>query len=263
MMKSISGLKRTVPALLSLLALTTGLAAGLDPEARTVKGVVLDTRGKPIQGAIVRIEPTLSGGMVSARTDAQGRYSASSLIDQPYAATAWILMPYRGQKFCLRIDSANEAGYEPFSGRAGAVRNFKLKLSGPIADPRGDWSFGGEVGLLHPGWDEDGVVNFRTSRVEVTLVPVGPLVDGSPGKTLVRTTQAEESLLYDVPLGHYTATAVEIGEDGTRVPLLMGKERPNPKMDLDFNPSTSYCGTGYSSVSGIGRAFLYVARPAR
>lgn len=256
-------MNRTLPILFSLLALGSGLAATRGSEPRTVKGVVLDTRGKPIKGAIVRIEPALTGGMVNVKTNARGEYTVSSLLDMPYYANAWVQMPYRGQKFCLRADSVNEEGYEPFSGRTGAIRDFKLKLSGPIPDAGEDAYFGGEVRLLHPGWDDEGAVNWDESRVEVTLVPDGPLVDGSPGKTLVRTTRPGDQFLYDIPLGHYRATAIEIRKDGSRVPLLMGEAKPVSTMDLAFESNTTYCGLGYGKVSGIGRAFLYVARPAK
>ncbi|MEF2280401.1 carboxypeptidase-like regulatory domain-containing protein [Deinococcus sp. YIM 134068] len=209
-----------------------------------MKGVVLDALGQPIKGAIVRIEPGLTGGMVGVKTDAQGQYTARSLIDMPYLATAWTLMPYRGQKFCLRVDSVNEEGYEPFSAKGGTIRNFRLKLSGVIPDAGENAFFGGEARLLHPGWDDDGVVNWDESRVEVTLVPDGPLVDGplvdgSVGKPLVRTTQPGESFLYDIPLGQYTATAVELRPDGTRAPLWMGEKQPQDKMTLRFESNTS------------------------
>ncbi|BDP40508.1 hypothetical protein DAETH_04770 [Deinococcus aetherius] len=257
-------MNRRLPALMSLLALTAALAAPPPkPEPGTVKGVVLDALGRPIKGAIVRIEPGVTGGMVTVKTGAQGQYTVPSLIDMPYYASAWVLMPYGGQKFCMRVDSVNEEGYEPFSPRAGVIRNFKFKLSGPIPDGGENAFFGGEVRLLHPGWDDEGVVNWDESRVEVTLVPDGPLVDGSKGKTLVKTTRPGDSFLYDIPLGRYMATAVELRKDGTRVPLLMGADKPSPRMALEFESNTSYCGAGYGRVNGIGRAFLYVARPAK
>ena len=253
---------RTLTPLLALLTLSAALAV-TPPKPGEVRGTVLDSLGHPIKGAIVRIEPALTGGMVTVKTNAQGEYVASSLLNMPYLANAWVQMPYRGQKFCLRVDSVNEAGYEPFDVKTGVVRNFKLRLSGPIPDAGDDAYFGGEVRLLHPGWDDDGAVNWDESRVEVTLIPDGPLVDGSKGKAVVRTTRPGDQFLYDIPLGHYTATAVEIRKDGTRAPLRMGNKAPANSMALDFESNTTYCGLGYGKVSGIGRAFLYVARPTR
>jgi hypothetical protein len=201
--------------------------------------------------------------MVTVKTNAQGQYAVPALIDMPYYASAWVQMPYQGQTFCMRADSVNEEGYEPFSPRAGVIRNFKFKLSGPIADGGENAYFGGEARLMRPSWDNSDVIDWTESRVEVTLVPDGPLVDGSKGKTLVKTTRPGDSFLYDIPLGQYTATAVELRKDGTRVPLLMGEDRPAPRTVLKFESNSSYCGAGYSRVNSIGRAFLYVARPAK
>ncbi|PYE50435.1 carboxypeptidase-like regulatory domain-containing protein [Deinococcus yavapaiensis] len=254
-------MNRRFPALLSLLALTAGLAAPtLKAEPMTVKGTVVDASGNPIKGAIVRIEPGVTGGMVTVKTDAQGQYTTPALIDMPYYASAWVVMPFQGQKFCMRVDSVNQEGYEPFSPRAGVIRNFKFKLSGPIPDGGEYKYFGGEARLMRPGWDESDVIKWTESRVQLTLVPNGPLADGSKGKTLVKTTELGDSFLYDIPLGSYTATAVEIRKDGTRFPLLMGKDKAAPQMNLKFESNSPYCGAGYSRVSSIGRAFLYVAR---
>lgn len=257
-------MNRHLPALCSLLALTASLAApALKAEPRTVKGTVQDALGKPIKGAIVRIEPAVTGGMVTVKTNAQGQYTVPALIDMPYYASAWVQMPYQGQKFCMRVDATNEEGYEPFSPRAGVIRNFKFRLSGPIPDGGQDAYFGGEVRMLYPSWVNGPVIDWTESRVEVTLVPDGPLVDGSKGKTLVKTTRPGDSFLYDIPLGSYTATAVEIRKDGTRTPLLMGYDQPAPRMPLRFESNSPNCGPGYYRVNGIGRAFLYVARPAK
>lgn len=255
-------MSRVHALLLPLLALSAAPAA-TPPRPGEVKGTVRDSQGKPLKGAIVRIQPALTGGMLTVKTNAQGEYTASALLDMPYSANAWVLLPYRGQQFCLRVDSVNEQGYEPFDVKRGAVRNFKFRLSGPIPDAGADAYFGGEVRLLHPGWDDDGVVDWDESRVEVTLVPDGPLVDGSKGKTVVRTTRPGDAFLYDIPLGHYRATAVLLRQDGSRTPLLMGAKQPQASMVLDFQSNTTSCGLGYGKVNGISRAFLYVARPTR
>lgn len=41
----------------------------------------------------------------------------------------------------------------------------------------------------------DEIVPLGESKVEVTFVPNGPLIDGSAGKTMVRTTKPGDNML--------------------------------------------------------------------
>jgi protocatechuate 3,4-dioxygenase beta subunit len=55
----------------------------------TISGQALDARGKPITGALIWVYPAATGGLVTAHTDAQGRYLVKSLSDRPYKVYAW------------------------------------------------------------------------------------------------------------------------------------------------------------------------------
>lgn len=256
---------RRPAALLALLALSAGLAA---PAARPgeVSGTVLDTRRRPMPGALIWVLPSVTTGLVKATTDAGGRYRVTALPNVPYATTAWAKVPYRGETFCVRLAAESPAQYAPFAGRDGAVRNFRWTLSGPVPDSDSSTTFfGAEVRVMTAAVDDgEQLVPLAESRVEFTLTPTGPLIDGSAGKTITRTTRAGENMLYDIPLGHYAVTAVEIGAGGARRPLLVGREYFGGQArtgQLAFKPWSDLCGGRPGSGSFIDRAFLYVSRP--
>lgn len=250
-------------ALALLGAAAQAAPAAPKPEPRKVKGVVLDSRGRPVEGAIVWVLPSLTTGVVILKTDAQGRYATGPLPTVPFRTYARLKVAYRGQTYCLRAAAENDAQYDDFTPEKGVVRNFRLKLTGPVPDAGYENAFfGGEVRIIHHDWEGTRIVDLD-STVEVTLVPNGPLVDGSAGKTLVKRAKVGENFLYDIPIGHYDVTAVEIRKDGTRTPLVMGEYLgpPRAKVTLDFKPmSSSTCG-GSGGGHDVERAFLYVARP--
>lgn len=120
-------------SVLALLTLSTALAA-TPPQSGEVKGTVLDTRGRLISNAIIWIKPGVTTGLMKVRMDARGQYSVTALPNVPYNTAAWTQIKYRGDTFCLSVAAENEAQYAVFAGREGAVRNSRLKLSGPVPD---------------------------------------------------------------------------------------------------------------------------------
>jgi len=242
-----------------------GGSGGAQAEPWKVKGVVVDTRGRPLRDAVVWVKPALTTGVVITRTDAQGQYTASLLpnLDMPYRAFAWHQVVYRGQTFCLRLAATSYAQYETFTPSAGVIRNFKWQLSGAMPDAAGGNNyFGAEVRLMHTTWRSDQEIAALDSTVEVTLVPDGPLIDGSAGETLVKSAKVGENFLYDIPVGHYTVTAVEVRKDGSRTPLVVADDLGTPAAQgtLNFKGQAGTCG-GAGTYNGVERAFLYVGRP--
>ncbi len=267
---------RRITSVLALLTLSTSLAAPARPGE--VRGTVLDAQGRPIKGAIIWLLPSISGSfgygytsssnLVKVNTDARGQYSVKPLPDMLFGATAWTKVAYRGESFCLRLAAENDAQYEPFTPKGGVVRNFRLKLSGPIPDTDiANTYFGGEVRLMTSTWEgASDTVPLGTSKVEVTLKPDGPLIDGSAGKTLVKVTKPGENFLYDIPVGQYTVTAVEIQPDGTRKPVSISRDyyvERGLKTTLSFKPNSELCGGAPGTRSFVDRGILYVARPDR
>ncbi|MBA2668527.1 MAG: carboxypeptidase regulatory-like domain-containing protein, partial [Trueperaceae bacterium] len=184
-------------------------------EPRTVTGTVVDTAGRPIAGARVWIQPSLTTGLVEVRTDANGRYRASSLIDVPYSAKAWTEVEYGGRRLCLRLGMPAPADFDSFVPVQGAVRDFRWQLTGPIEDLRSlDEHFGGMIRVLNAG-------SFAANgaRVELTFTPTGPRIDGSSVAAFTRAIVVGPSTdVHDLPVGPYRVTAVLL-DGGSRRPI--------------------------------------------
>lgn len=165
-----------------------------------VKGWVVDTRGKGIANAKVVIEHTvLYGKYVYATTDANGYYK-TTVPDGSWHAKVQIQRSLLDKTYNFELTAdINDA----FAGSTGAVRNFSWKLSG--AKPNGSGFYGSYIAVYNePGAD----VNM--ADVEVTLIPEGPLVDGSMGSTIVKKLTdigGGQDGICDVPIGIYNIKA--------------------------------------------------------
>jgi hypothetical protein len=188
---------------------------------RTVTGTVVDTQGRPIAGAKVWIQPALTTGLVEVRTDADGRYRATSLIDVPYSAKAWAEVEHGGRRICVRLGMPSPADYDTFVPAQGAVRDFRWQLTGPIEDLRSlNEYFGGMVRVMGAGAYLTG-----GARVELTFVPTGPRIDGSQVAGFTRVLDdPRDGDVRDLPVGPYRVTATLLGSDGSRRPLRLGPD---------------------------------------
>lgn len=200
-----------------------GLALAAAPN--TVSGRVVDERGRPVPGVKVFIEPALFSGLITTTTDAQGRYRSVELSPaaNPYTATAYKELLYHGQRYCLRMAGDPHPYHDAFNARSGVTRNFVWRIRGASDQPTGyggEQTWGGSIRFetLSSG---PGSVEDRSAQVQVTLVPEGPLIDGSAGQTITRTVSIEEGL-DDIPVGYYRMTAALLGEGGTNTPLRVG-----------------------------------------
>ncbi|MGY0504731.1 carboxypeptidase regulatory-like domain-containing protein [Luteimonas sp. e5] len=186
---------------------TTARARGDDTvEPFVMKGTVTTTAGEPIEGAKVHARNTLvSYSNLRAVTDAQGRYR----IELPrHEVTTWqaggtVERTYHGGYYELRLGDVGS----PFGSSEGAVRNMVMHLTG-ISDPKYDIYVGEMIDfdLILPG------VDWSDDEVELTLVPDGPLIDGSAGETLVK--RFDGHLLKDVPIGRYAFSARWMADSG-------------------------------------------------
>lgn len=221
------------------------------PAPGVVRGTALDTRGQPIAGATIWLEPALTTGLVKARTGADGRYEVRGLITSiPYYAKAWTEIAYRGQTYCVRLGMPHAADYDAFVPDAAVTRDFRWQLAGAIPDLRGR-SYGGEVRLFAYGTFAPG------DSLELTLTPTAPLVDGSAGHTITRRVVPND-LVDGIPHGVYTATATLVAADGARSALRVGRSSSTTagSATLDWAPSGTTCGND----SGLDRSFLYWER---
>jgi hypothetical protein len=167
-------------------------------------GKVVDSQGKPLAGAKVLADNTMFyNANLFAKTKEDGAYSLE-VTRGSWQASATVRREYHGKEYTLLLHPSDP---DPFAGTDGAVRNFELRLTGKRAG-EGDRGFYGGTVIAYADVS-DFELSAAMANVEVTLTPVGPLVDGSVGKPvtakLART--ADGDAVRDVPVGRYAVTA--------------------------------------------------------
>lgn len=222
----------------------------------TVTGMAVDTQGRPIIGARVWIVPALTTGLVEVRTDSNGVYVGEGLLDVPYRARAWTFVEYGGEQLCLRLGMESPVDYDTFVPTMGAVRNFRLQLSGPIEDLRGTQEqFGGVLSVYNAWPYED-----AGYRIEFTFTPAGPLVDGSRIEPFTRVVDPDRATeIRGVPVGPYRVGATLVGSDGSRRALGVAPDsqaQPTPSINVDWTGDGS-C----SNNSGVDWEYVYLELP--
>ena len=228
-----------------VLLAVSAIAAG--PSRGSVSGVVLDGLGKPVEGARIWVKPSLTTGLVQARTGPDGRYKAEGLINVPYNAYAWIRMPYRDKNLCLRVAPVAVSQYDSFVPQGNVTRDFKLRVSGLI-DDRDNIYYGGEIRVFYQELSPRATVEFK-------FEPLGVLADGSAGKTLVRSPK--DMMIEDVPVGAYRVTAQITEPSGWRRAARVGRKGSDMAAETVLEwESPDSCIGGFGN--GLARAFLYV-----
>lgn len=163
-----------------------------------VSGQVLNANGKPLANVdIVVNNAQFYNSNFLGKTDANGRYSL------PVTPGSWYVrdtvdVHFDNKKYTLDLFPETTGA---FAGTEGAVRNLRWKLSGEKPKEFGMAGYyGGSLEVYGAIGDF-----FDTDHVEFTFEPVGPLIDGSTGKTLIVKTNSENA--QDIPLGKYIITA--------------------------------------------------------
>jgi hypothetical protein len=238
----------TQPATANEPTKNTSSSDGLEPY--TVTGIVLDTKGQPLEGAIIRLRADFLTGWVEVTSDPDGRYKASSDVQTPYASytiEAFKQTDYNGQTICTTLAMPDPNDYNSFTMDEGAEKNFQWQLTGKVGNY--DTFFGGTIGL----WNSY-VFYDKAKAIEFTLTPTGPLLDGSEGSVIVREVALEapsdDDALVDVPIGPYTLQAVLIGHDDSRTPIglsnISATETSSSEVAIDWRAS-DWCGFGHDS----------------
>jgi hypothetical protein len=191
------------------------------PKAKplTVAGVCVDEAGRPLKNISLVVAGTTMAGekaLLRARSKADGSFSLR-VPDGRYAVQA-----NRDIQYSFRLHPEDEVEGQEHDAAEGVVKKFIWKLSGltpsaEVGDPYGDseyLKYHGQWINVHPRFEAP-----AGTTLEITLVPRGPLVDGSQGKPKIfrRTFDKDQSAedtwnvytwtLFDVPLGLYTASA--------------------------------------------------------
>lgn len=169
-------------------------------------GKVTNSAGQPLQGATIVISNTFSYNKnLTVTTNAKGEYSVK-LPSGPgigdWIAGGTYSINYNGKAYSLVLQAD---AHKVFSSSNGGVTNFVLKQTGrePSTSPGTVGSFYGGVISSYPG---DGV---DMSKVNITIKPLQPLIDGSTGQTITTAAELDGNLSWvvNVPIGKYEITA--------------------------------------------------------
>ena len=187
-----------------------------------VTGRLFDAKGNPVEGVeVTASHHTWYNTTSSAVTDANGNYKLS--VSSPKGSwniSAQVVKVYNGKTYRFTVNPDNVV-----VTHEGGVRNMSWRLTGPMPGAPGDVKVGGYITYM----DDNGEY-IPESEIEFTLVPQGPLVDGSAGPTIITsaihfpetfTGMFSSSGLRDVPVGRYKISARHIAPDGSIRKLLL------------------------------------------
>jgi len=187
-------------------------------------------------------------------TSAQGQNGRYSIKVPPgaYRVSGYVTYHYHGNIYNFDMYLENEPAHHDYSGLGldklgrGLVRNFRLSMTGkkPGADEGYEEGYydaytGGlikidpeEVEYTIGGPNPPNLVAEypADSKIEMTLVPQGPLVDRTTGSTVVQSIRLGDygkwfSCLRAIPVGQYSATARLVTPDGESIPLRLATKR--------------------------------------
>jgi hypothetical protein len=207
--------------IVGLIALVATAVAGCQGKAGVFSGTVVDSAGKPVPGAQISIIGTTSRGDVTSRdvyTDNKGHYSAK-MPDGAYGAKwAFAHINYDGRDARFALD-ANPQSLADQDISAGPVVPFVFKISGMTSAHRDPNDWGSYYGQAITMYGDTNCPDKKT--IQLTLVPQGPLADGSQGKTLVMSQDHWEPFK-DIPLGIYDASIKVTDPNGNVIPSRIG-----------------------------------------
>ncbi|WP_409340640.1 stalk domain-containing protein [Paenibacillus sp. MBLB4367] len=177
-------------------------------EPYVVKGYVRDAQGRPAPGVTVFADNTLLyDSNVLGVTDENGYYR----LELPHIATSWRMGAdatdtVNGKSFTFHLAADVD---QPFGGSTGAIRDFT-------------WTKAGGQIYVYPYFTfDDGLPDFYMSDLELTLTPIGKLLDGSEGKTIVKRGGSIQggAGVDNIPIGKYKATARWVPEGHEPIPM--------------------------------------------
>jgi|GEM_PF-5617102 len=198
------------------------------PKPKTVRGMAVDGTGKPLANVEVAVYSSMGGGIRTthkARTNAQGIYQVQVPRGIGEVAQADYKLTYNGVTYSLMLQPVR-GHFAQFNSSTGLIEHLVLRTGGR------------DGGTIYIKDDVDGMV-------EVTATPVGKLMDGTAGRTLVfryNSTDKYEQYLNGLPLGRYKLTARLLNGNSLRVGHSFGYSKDSTlrsSLQLDF-------GTGYT-----------------
>lgn len=203
-------------------------------EPFVVKGRIVNVEGQPVPGAEVWADNTLLyNSNILGATDNNGYYR----LELPNANTSYRMgarldTEYEGQTYSFYMEPKSNQG---FAGSTGAIRDFTLDINiGEIEVHSWD--------SLYPY--DDNAPWFEMKDVELTLKPVGKLVDGNTGSTITGfPIRHDGDRLMQIPVGTYEISAIWKPDGYKAVPLLVSlKENEQYKEKITANFKSPFTG---------------------
>lgn len=240
-------------------ALLLGAAASGVAAAGSVSGTVLDTQGRPLEGARIEVKRDFTYGQARTTSGAGGRYRIDGLTAGTYRVFAYVERPYEGGTVCQRLAAAGgPADYNALAVPRGGERSFRWRLSGALENDA--VRVGAQLRLANSH-----ALYASTTALVFTFTPTTPLLDGSAGETLVRELAlrppSRDDAVDDLPLGVYRLRVEAIGKDGLRRPLAVADDPAAPlreAIELRWT-STGVC--GFAKPSGVQPLRLWLQGP--
>lgn len=190
-------------------------------EAGFAKGLVLDGGGRPVAGAKVVVGSTVYyNANIIGTTDASGRYRLRLTPDDSWRAYASISRTFEGQIYTLDLHPEPS---NTFTSADGGIQNFEWKLTGEKSGGK-HGTYGAAV--LATPVDDTFETDTKAQYVQLTLEPVGALIDGSAGRIITAMVQPSSNGtgVFDVPIGRYRATAKYVLPGQPAVDMLVSSE---------------------------------------
>ncbi|RAJ90028.1 hypothetical protein LX87_05554 [Larkinella arboricola] len=193
--------------LLTITLLTSCTESNEDPapgpsrpvQAGYVVGKATDAQNKPLANVEVIAYNTLTNSTIGGRTDAQGNYRIKLENLGTWYVKGTATLNYDGGHYALRMHVVDPI---TFTHSQGAVQNMVLKASGERTGMYGeDGYYGAKITVL-PDMTGD---FYDADNAQLTFEPIGPLIDGSMGQTLI--CKPDNIYIYDIPVGKYKITA--------------------------------------------------------
>ncbi len=208
-------------------------------------GKVVDTQGNPIDGVKILLDNAIYyNTYLTGTTQEDGTYKIR-IEPGAWNAYATFKKEYNGQVYPLRLHPDNDE----MVNEEGMVINFNWKLEGRYNEHS---YYGGFIQLVpDTGFYEE------MENIKLTLMPSGPLIDGSQGQTL----QLEYGDHYwvdnyhieDIPIGRYTVKAVLQTENGDQPLHVQNWETQGEfgtEVQIDFIPDDlEFTPTNYATVT--------------
>ena len=220
--------------------------------AYVVTGRVVDPQGQPLSGVeVVADNLLLYDSNVLGRTGSDGSYRIQlPEVASTYRITASYTKRWQGRDWVFPLEAQGE---DEIAGNEGGDVDFEWKLTGQ----RPDGGFYGGMVVVYNSYAD---LELEETNVELTLTPVGPLVDGSSGSEITAkpVVTADGDAIRGVPIGQYTITARYAAPGQTPEPLLVRRRNSGAAFSAALAGSFE---APYGTSLGIYQIDVEVERP--